>query len=155
MVAAPNEVAAVNGDPDTLDLYRRPSATILVLVSAFAIGADFTSVVALVQKLLKFSPLIKPPKRVTMARTVNCIKLGVEAEGLDFPPYPGELGKRIWQSVSKEAWAQWLKHQTMLVNENRLNLADARARQYLARQMENHFFGGGADAAQGYVPPKA
>ena len=90
-----------------------------------------------------------------MARTVQCIKLGKEAEGLDFPPYPGELGKRIWQSVSKEAWAAWLKHQTMLVNENRLNLADARARQYLARQMENHFFGDGADAAQGYVPPTA
>ena len=59
-----------------------------------------------------------------MARTVNCIKLGKPAEGLDFPPYPGELGKRIWESVSKEAWAAWLKHQTMLVNENRLNLAD-------------------------------
>lgn len=65
-----------------------------------------------------------------MARTVQCIKLGKEAEGLDFPPYPGELGKRIWEGVSKEAWAGWLKHQTMLVNENRLNLADARARQY-------------------------
>lgn len=90
-----------------------------------------------------------------MARTVQCIKLGKEAEGLDFPPYPGDLGKRIWEGVSKEAWAAWLKHQTMLVNENRLNLADARARQYLARQMENHFFGDGADAAQGYVPPTA
>ena len=90
-----------------------------------------------------------------MARTINCIKLGKPAEGLDFPPYPGELGKRIWENVSKEAWAGWLKHQTMLVNENRLNLADARARQYLARQMENHFFGSGADAAAGYVPPKA
>jgi Fe-S cluster biosynthesis and repair protein YggX len=78
-----------------------------------------------------------------MARTVKCIKLETEAEGLDFPPYPGDLGKRIWENVSKEAWAAWLKHQTMLVNENRLNLADARARQYLARQMENHFFGSG------------
>jgi hypothetical protein len=57
--------------------------------------------------------------------------------------------------VSKQAWADWLKHQTMLVNENRLNLADARARQYLARQMENHFFGAGADAAAGFVPPPA
>ena len=84
-----------------------------------------------------------------MARTVQCIKLGKEAEGLDFPPYPGELGKRIYESVSKQAWADWLKHQTMLVNENRLNLADQRARQYLARQMENHFFGTGADAAAG------
>ena len=91
----------------------------------------------------------------TMARNVQCIKLGKEAEGLDFPPYPGDLGKRIWESVSKQAWADWLKHQTMLVNENRLNLADLRARQYLARQMENHFFGDGADAAQGYVPPAA
>ena len=58
-----------------------------------------------------------------MARTIQCIKLGQEAEGLDFPPYPGDLGKRIWESVSKQAWADWLKHQTMLVNENRLNLA--------------------------------
>jgi Fe-S cluster biosynthesis and repair protein YggX len=88
-----------------------------------------------------------------MARMVDCIKLGKSAEGLDFPPYPGELGKRIWLGVSKEAWAAWLKHQTMLVNENRLNLADLRARQYLARQMEKHFFEGGADPAAGYVPP--
>jgi Fe-S cluster biosynthesis and repair protein YggX len=88
-----------------------------------------------------------------MARTIQCILLKKEAEGLDFPTYPGELGKRIYQSVSKEAWQQWLKHQTMLVNENRLNLAAARARQYLARQMENYFFGAGADQPQGYVPP--
>ena len=88
-----------------------------------------------------------------MTRTIHCTKLGKDAEGLDFPPYPGPLGQRIWQEVSKEAWAAWLKQQTMLVNENRLNLADARARQYLARQMENHFFGAGADVAQGYVPP--
>ena len=88
-----------------------------------------------------------------MTRTVQCIKLGVEAEGLERQPYPGELGKRIFEQVSKQAWADWVSHQTMLVNENRLNLADARARQYLARQMENHFFGGGADVAQGYVPP--
>ena len=88
-----------------------------------------------------------------MARMVNCVKLGREAEGLDFPPYPGELGKRIYQSVSKEAWSQWLKHQTMLVNENRLNLADQRARQYLARQMERFFFGEGAEQPAGYVPP--
>lgn len=90
-----------------------------------------------------------------MARTVKCIKLGIEAEGLDFPVYPGELGKRIFENVSKQAWAEWLRQQTMLVNENRLNLADARARQYLARQMEKHFFGDGADQAVGYVPPSA
>jgi Fe-S cluster biosynthesis and repair protein YggX len=88
-----------------------------------------------------------------MARTVNCIKLGREAEGLDRPTYPGPLGQRIFNEVSKAAWAEWLKQQTMLVNENRLNLADARARQYLARQMEKHFFGEGADAVTGYVPP--
>ena len=70
-----------------------------------------------------------------MTRMVKCIKLGTESEGLDFPPYPGELGKKLWLNVSKQAWADWLKHQTMLVNENRLNLADARARQYLARQV--------------------
>ena len=89
-----------------------------------------------------------------MARTVKCVKLGHDAEGLDFPPYPGELGKRIYENVSKEAWAQWLKHQTMLVNENRLNLADAKARKYLMEQTERHFFGEGADSASGYVPPK-
>ncbi|KQN75429.1 MULTISPECIES: oxidative damage protection protein [Duganella] len=88
-----------------------------------------------------------------MARTVHCIKLNKEAEGMDFPPVPGEMGKKIYESVSKEAWAAWMKHQTMLVNENRLNLADLRARKYLAQQMEKHFFGDGADAAMGYVPP--
>ena len=90
-----------------------------------------------------------------MARMVNCIKLGREAEGLDFPPVPGELGKKLWESVSKEAWAAWQKHQTMLVNENRLNLADARARKYLMTQMEKYFFGEGADQVSGYVPPPA
>ena len=88
-----------------------------------------------------------------MPRTVKCIKLGREAEGLDFAPYPGELGKKIFDNVSKEAWRQWLEHQKMLVNENRLNLADAKARKYLAEQMDNHFFGGGAEVAAGYVPP--
>lgn len=89
-----------------------------------------------------------------MARTVKCIKLGKDAEGLDFPPYPGELGKRIYENVSKEAWQQWLRHQTMLINENRLSLVDPNARKYLAEQMEKHFFGDGADAAAGYVPPQ-
>ena len=88
-----------------------------------------------------------------MARMVNCIKLGSEAEGLDFPPYPGEVGKRIFENVSKEAWKQWLEQQKMLVNENRLNLADKKARDYLAQQMEKYFFSGGADVAAGYVPP--
>ena len=88
-----------------------------------------------------------------MTRTVHCIRLKREAEGLDFPPYPGELGKRIFDNVSKEAWQAWIGHQTMLVNENRLNLAESSARKYLAEQMEKHFFEGGADQVAGYVPP--
>ena len=88
-----------------------------------------------------------------MPRMVKCVKLGREAEGLDFPPYPGPLGKRVYDNVSKEAWKEWLQLQTMLVNENRLNLADKKARDYLAQQMEKHFFGEGAESASGYVPP--
>lgn len=90
-----------------------------------------------------------------MARMVHCVKLGREAEGLDFAPYPGELGKRIFENVSKEAWAAWQRHQTMLVNENRLSMADPGARKWLAEQMEAHFFGAGAAAPAGYVPPRA
>lgn len=90
-----------------------------------------------------------------MARTVFCVKLQTEAEGLDRPPYPGELGKKIFENVSKQAWQGWIHHQTMLVNENRLNLADARARKYLAAQMEQYFFGAGADRPPGFTPPSA
>jgi Fe-S cluster biosynthesis and repair protein YggX len=89
-----------------------------------------------------------------MARMVNCVKLGREAEGLDRPPLPGELGKRIYENVSKEAWQQWQTQQTRLINENRLQLADPRARKYLLEQTEKYFFGGGADEASGYVPVK-
>lgn len=89
-----------------------------------------------------------------MTRMVNCIKLGREAAGLDFPPVPGELGKRIFENVSKEAWQQWVKLQTMLINENRLSLVDANARKYLAEQLEKHFFGSGADQVTGYVAPR-
>jgi Fe-S cluster biosynthesis and repair protein YggX len=92
-----------------------------------------------------------------MPRVVQCAYLKKEAEGLDFPPYPvhTELGKKVWDNVSKEAWAAWMKHQTMLVNENRLNLADQRARQYLMRQADQFFFGNVAEAVAGYVPPSA
>ncbi|MFA7504063.1 MAG: oxidative damage protection protein [Burkholderiaceae bacterium] len=90
-----------------------------------------------------------------MTRMVNCVKLGQQAEGLDFPPYPGEIGKRIYEQVSKQAWQDWLRHQTMLVNENRLSLADPRARKYLASQMESFFFGDGAEQPAGYVPPES
>ncbi|AIL32782.1 oxidative damage protection protein [Basilea psittacipulmonis] len=88
-----------------------------------------------------------------MTRMVHCVKLKKEAEGLAAPPYPGEIGVRIWREISKEAWMQWIQVQTRLVNENRLNLADSRARKYLLQQMENYLFGGAEVEAQGYVPP--
>lgn len=89
-----------------------------------------------------------------MSRKVSCVKLNKEAEGLQFPPFPGELGKRIFENVSQEAWQGWLEHQKMLVNENRLSLADPAARKYLMEQTEKYFFGPGADSASGYVPPQ-
>ncbi|MFT0547763.1 oxidative damage protection protein [Allopusillimonas ginsengisoli] len=87
-----------------------------------------------------------------MSRMINCVKLKREAEGLDYPPYPGDLGVRIWQSISKEAWAQWMATQTRLVNENRLNLADPDARKFLAQQMQGFLFEDADVEAQGYVP---
>jgi Fe-S cluster biosynthesis and repair protein YggX len=90
-----------------------------------------------------------------MARTVKCIKLGREAEGLAVPPYPGELGKRIFENVSKQAWQTWLKHQTMLINENRISPLDPKARKFLEGEMEKFFFGEGSALPEGYVPPKA
>ena len=90
-----------------------------------------------------------------MARIVKCAKLKKDAEGLDYPPYPGPLGLKIFENVSKEAWSGWLEHQTMLVNENRLSLVDPQARKYLTEQTEAYFFGDGADQASGYVPPKS
>ena len=90
-----------------------------------------------------------------MARMVKCIKLGVEAEGLDRLPYPGELGQRIFANVSKLAWQQWLRQQTMLINEYRLTPFEPKARQFLEQQMEQFFFGEGAAPPEGYVPPPA
>jgi Fe-S cluster biosynthesis and repair protein YggX len=90
-----------------------------------------------------------------MARMVKCVKLGREAEGLDLPPYPGKLGQRIFASVSREAWQQWIRMQTMIINENRLNLADPSHRKYLSEQVGKYFFGdGNAPVVQGYVPPE-
>ena len=88
-----------------------------------------------------------------MSRTIRCARLQREGEGLDFAPYPGELGIRIYNEISKEAWAQWLAHQTMLINENRLSPVDPKARKYLREQMEQFLFGDGADRVAGYVPP--
>lgn len=90
-----------------------------------------------------------------MARMVKCIKLGREAEGLALPPYPGELGKRIFENVSKEAWQMWLKQQTMLINEHRISPIDPKARKFLEGEMEKFFFGEGSTPPEGYVPPKA
>ena len=87
-----------------------------------------------------------------MTRTVQCAKLGKEAEGLDYQTYPGELGKRIFEHVSKEAWQMWLKQQTMLINEHRLSPIEPRARQFLEQEMEKFFFGEGSAAPEGYVP---
>ena len=88
-----------------------------------------------------------------MARTVNCVMLGKEAEGLDFAPYPGDLGKRIYDQVSKEAWQRWLAHQTMLINEYRLTPIEPEARQFLEKEMEKFFFGEGSSAPKEFVPP--
>ena len=85
---------------------------------------------------------------------VNCIKLNKELEGLDRAPYPGQLGKKILESVSKEAWQQWLDYQTMLINENNLNLFEESSQSYLKKQMEIYFFSedGDVDKIDGYTP---
>ena len=88
-----------------------------------------------------------------MARMVQCVKLGKEAEGLDRPTYPGDLGKRIFENVSKQAWQQWMQQQTMLINENRLSPIEPQAREFLEQQMEKFFFGEGADTPPDFVPP--
>ncbi|MGH8224132.1 MAG: oxidative damage protection protein [Woeseiaceae bacterium] len=87
-----------------------------------------------------------------MTRKVQCVLLGKEAEGLDFAPYPGELGRRIYESVSKEAWQRWLGHQTMLINEYRLTPIEPEARKFLVTEMEKYFFGGGSEKPKEYIP---
>jgi Fe-S cluster biosynthesis and repair protein YggX len=87
-----------------------------------------------------------------MGNTVHCVKLGREAEGLDRQPYPGELGERIFNNVSKEAWQIWLQHQTMLINEYRLFPVDPKARQFLEKEMEKFFFGEGSAPPPDYNP---
>ena len=89
-----------------------------------------------------------------MSRTVNCVKLHKNAGGLRMQPYPGELGKRIFDNVSQEAWQMWLKHQTMLINEYRLSPLDPKSRSFLESEMEKFFFGEGSARPEGYVAPK-
>ena len=86
-----------------------------------------------------------------MPRTILCAKLKIEAEGLDRPPMPGPLGQKIFESVSKPAWQDWMAHQTRLINEYRLILSDPGARKFLAKEMQSFFFGGELTQT-GYVP---
>jgi len=89
-----------------------------------------------------------------VSRTVQCIVLGREAPGLDRQPYPGELGKRIFENVSKEGWARWVQHQTTLINEYRLTPIDPKARKFLESEMEKFFFGGGSSKPKEFVTPE-
>ena len=89
-----------------------------------------------------------------MARTVKCILLKEEAEGLDFAPYPGALGQRIYENVSKQAWQRWVNHQTMLINEYRLTPIEPEARKFLETEMEKFFFGEGSSVPKEFVPEK-
>ena len=87
-----------------------------------------------------------------MGQMVNCVVLKKEAEGLDKAPYPGELGQRILENASKEAWSMWMKQQTMLMNENKLSPIDPKHRQFLVEEMEKFFFGEGSAKVEGYTP---
>lgn len=88
-----------------------------------------------------------------MSHLVFCLKLQKEAEGLERPPYPGPLGEKLYANVSKQAWQMWLKHQTLLINEHRLNMTDLKARQFLTKELEKYFFGEGSSTPAGYVAP--
>ena len=90
-----------------------------------------------------------------MTRTISCAKLGQEAEGLAAPPFPGAQGQRIYEHISKEAWQQWLRQQTMLINEYRLTPFEPKARQFLEIEREKFLFGEGSSLPHGYVPPQA
>jgi len=87
-----------------------------------------------------------------MGKMVNCVVLKKEAEGLDKAPYPGEIGQRILENASKEAWQMWMKQQTMLMNENKLSPMDPKHRQFLVEEMEKFFFGEGSAKVEGYTP---
>ncbi len=89
-----------------------------------------------------------------MSRMVVCAKLKTELEALERAPYPGELGQRIYQEISKQAWQQWQAQQIMLINEYRLNMLDAKAREFLETEMEKFCFGEGSEMPEGYTPPE-
>lgn len=87
-----------------------------------------------------------------MTRKIHCKKLDIEAQGLDAPPYPGPLGDKIFEQISAEAWQLWLNHQTMLINEYRLNLMEKSSREFLEKEMEKFLFEGGAEKPEGFIP---
>lgn len=87
-----------------------------------------------------------------MTHRVHCVKLNKEAEGLAHPPLPGELGKKIYETISQEAWQLWLNHQTMLINEYRLSLIDPKSRAFLLQEMDKFLFGSGSEKPAGFVP---
>nr|WP_314874675.1 oxidative damage protection protein [uncultured Pseudomonas sp.] len=88
-----------------------------------------------------------------MTRTVNCRKYHQELPGLERPPYPGAKGQDIFDNISQQAWADWLKHQTLLINEKRLNMMNAEDRKFLQVEMDKYFSGEDYAKAEGYVPP--
>ena len=88
-----------------------------------------------------------------MTRKVHCAKLGTEAEGLDYVPYPGELGQRIYDNISAQVWQQWVNHQTMLINEYRLTPVEPKARKFLEDEMEKFLFGEGSEKPKEFVDP--
>lgn len=89
-----------------------------------------------------------------MERKVQCAKLGKEAIGLDYVPYPGELGQRIYETISAQVWQEWLNHQTMLINEYRLTPVEPKARKFLEEEMEKFLFGGGSEKPEAFVEPE-
>ena len=86
-----------------------------------------------------------------MARTIQCEYQKGEAEGLDFVPYPGELGQRIYAHIGKQAWSAWLAHQTMLINENRLSPRDPKHRAFLEKELTKFLFEGVVEKPAGYI----
>ena len=90
-----------------------------------------------------------------MTHNVKCVLLGEELEGLERPPWPGELGQRIFENISRQAWQQWLQHQTTLINEYRLSALDPKARKFLAKEMEKFLFAGGSEKPEGYQPQRS
>jgi Fe-S cluster biosynthesis and repair protein YggX len=98
------------------------------------------------EKLKRLDSQMRAPQAARpMARMVNCVVLKREAPGLTYMPYPGELGKRIYESVSQEGWTRWVAHQTTLINEYRLTPIEPKARKFLQAEMEQFFFGTGSD----------